>query len=483
MCASVQRTGSLQRTPLAPQEFLAPLPFQQRGLLQAVGRRGQRGYRPATPGQPAVPGIPAVPGRTPLDPALHFLTLAHIFELECEGPAPWAAIAYLAGALGPVHTQAERNRMGSQAQFVARALAAGAHRHFGTSAGDDHSLASNLRDYLLVLAHALPTEFLSAGVAPLPLRAEFRDAIVYSRDADGRRSIEEARIFSFGNRCSFAELPPRTNLRNTPVPSMPYTLATLCHNPAITLVGLFSLSLAAVCCSPPPLGRTLCSWQQGEGSHLSATSTRYRLIVMAAPPTVPTTPVAPLAVLCPSDGNPQGPAFLPASHPLVLSTSFLDWTASPTTGTGGVSLVSLGTGQMLAAFGARLVCAKSPADIPAADKVNPLTIGLTGAAWSRVLNEYILSGLLNSNMASRVELLSKLSTITLVNPQNVCIGAADWQLAEDTTGSPGVPGTAAIPAAGPTPSGRAPRSTGVPSCHARPTRSAWHPRCAWTNST
>jgi len=260
MCASVQRTGSLQRTPLAPQEFLAPLPFQQRGLLQAVGRRGQRGYRPATPGQPAVPGIPAVPGRTPLDPALHFLTLAHIFELECEGPAPWAAIAYLAGALGPVHTQAERNRMGSQAQFVARALAAGAHRHFGTSAGDDHSLASNLRDYLLVLAHALPTEFLSAGVAPLPLRAEFRDAIVYSRDADGRRSIEEARIFSFGNRCSFAELPPRTNLRNTPVPSMPYTLATLCHNPAITLVGLFSLSLAAVCCSPPPLGRTHCSW-------------------------------------------------------------------------------------------------------------------------------------------------------------------------------------------------------------------------------
>lgn len=166
----------------------------------AVGRRGRRGYRPATPGNPAIPVVPAVAGRAALDPALNFLTLAHIFELECEGTTPWSAIAFLAGALGPVHTQAERNRPGSQAQFVARALAAGAHRHFGTTAGDDHSLSSNLRDYLLVLAHALPAEFLSAGVAPLPLRAELRDAIVYVRDADGRRSIEEARVFAFGAR-------------------------------------------------------------------------------------------------------------------------------------------------------------------------------------------------------------------------------------------------------------------------------------------
>jgi len=166
----------------------------------AIGRRGQRGYRPAVPGTPAVPAVPAAPGRPPLDPALHFLTLVHIFELETEGAAPWSALAYLAGALGPVLTQAERNRPGSQAQFVARALAAGAHRHFGTSTSDDHSLASNLRDYLLVIAHALPSEFLSSGFAPLSLRAEFRDAIVYVRDADGRRSVEEARIFSFGAR-------------------------------------------------------------------------------------------------------------------------------------------------------------------------------------------------------------------------------------------------------------------------------------------
>ncbi|KAL1529656.1 hypothetical protein AB1Y20_000597 [Prymnesium parvum] len=167
----------------------------------AVGRRGQRGYRPATQGTPAVPAVPAVPGRPPLDTALHFLTLVHIFELETEGAAPCRGVlVYLAGALGPVLTQAERNRPGSQAQFVARALATGVHRHFGTTAGDDHSLASNLRDYLSIISHALPSEFLSSGVAHLSLRAEFRDAIVYARDADGRRSVEEARIFSFGAR-------------------------------------------------------------------------------------------------------------------------------------------------------------------------------------------------------------------------------------------------------------------------------------------
>lgn len=166
----------------------------------AVGRRGHRGYQPAIAGAPAVPAVPAVPGRAPLDPSLSFLTLTHIFDLESEGACPWSVIAYLSGALGPVLTQAERNRPGSQAQFIARALASGAHRHFGTTPGDDHSLADNLRDYLLIIAHSLPIEFLSVGVAHTALRAEFRDAIVYSRDADGRRSVEESRVFSFGSR-------------------------------------------------------------------------------------------------------------------------------------------------------------------------------------------------------------------------------------------------------------------------------------------
>lgn len=172
---------------------------------------------------------------------------------------------------------------------------------------------------------------------------------------------------------------------------------------------------------------------------------------MAATTTAPTPPVAPLAVLCPSDGSPQQPAYIPASHPLALSTPFLGWVAAPAGGTGGTALVSLNAGQMLAAFGARISCSRSPADTPAADKVNPLTIGLTGGAWARVLDEYISSGLLDTSMTSRAELISRLSTISILNPQNLRISAVDWQLGEEVTSSPGVPGVAAVPAVAPTP--------------------------------
>ncbi|KAL1530809.1 hypothetical protein AB1Y20_001705 [Prymnesium parvum] len=90
------------------------------------------------------------------------------------------------------------------------------------------------------------------------------------------------------------------------------------------------------------------------------------------------------------------PVTIPASHPLALGTAFLGWATVVGTGPGGVTSVLLNTGQMLAAFvSARLSCSKTPADRPAADQVNPLTIGLTGTAWTRILNEYIASGLLD----------------------------------------------------------------------------------------
>eukprot|EP00327_Prymnesium_parvum_P034528 CAMPEP_0195622802 /NCGR_PEP_ID=MMETSP0815-20121206/16411_1 /TAXON_ID=97485 /ORGANISM="Prymnesium parvum, Strain Texoma1" /LENGTH=74 /DNA_ID=CAMNT_0040763631 /DNA_START=494 /DNA_END=715 /DNA_ORIENTATION=- len=67
----------------------------------------------------------------------------------------------------------------------------------------------------------------------------------------------------------------------------------------------------------------------------------------------PGTPIPPLSVVCPPGANPQQPAAIPASHPLALSTAFLGWAAAPFGGAGGAALVSLSTGQMLAAFGAR----------------------------------------------------------------------------------------------------------------------------------
>jgi len=163
-----------------------------------AGRLGARGYRAPVAAIPAVMAVAGAPGRPALDAALAFLPLTSILDLEVEAPAPWRLVAYLAGLLGPCRTQAERNRLASQVQFAARALAAGGHRHFSTLVADTHSLALNMRDYLQRIAEALPRAFLSAGVHSPTLVAEGRDAMVYVRDDDGRRSIESSRIYAFG---------------------------------------------------------------------------------------------------------------------------------------------------------------------------------------------------------------------------------------------------------------------------------------------
>ena len=183
--------------------FQAPVPPVAPILaIPAVPARGAPGRRGYVAGRPALPGVPGragTPGRLALDPALDFLTLVDVVELEETGDAPWRLIAYLAGALGACLTQAERNRAASQVQVTARAIAAGCHRRFGSTAGDHHSLALNLKDYLVVLADALPVVFLSPGAEATLLRAEVRDAIVYARDGDGRRSVEEARVHAIAN--------------------------------------------------------------------------------------------------------------------------------------------------------------------------------------------------------------------------------------------------------------------------------------------
>lgn len=99
---------------------------------------------------------------------------------------------------GACLVQSERNRLTSQTQFSARALAAACHHKYHTLSGDSYSVAENLRDYLRKVAEALPCEFLSHGVVAYQLRTEGRDAVTYARDADGRRSVEESRILAFG---------------------------------------------------------------------------------------------------------------------------------------------------------------------------------------------------------------------------------------------------------------------------------------------
>jgi len=179
---------------------VAPVAAQAR--VPARGRRGTAGYVPAVPAVGAVPGRPGIPGRPALEAALNYLTLIDVIGLEEAGNSPWALISFLAGLLGACLSQAERNRSASQVQLAGRSLAAGCAGRFGTAVTEPHSIAADLRDFLRIVSRALPAEMLSTGVDSAELRAEGRDAMLYVRDAAGRRHVEEARIHSFGSMCA-----------------------------------------------------------------------------------------------------------------------------------------------------------------------------------------------------------------------------------------------------------------------------------------
>ena len=133
---------------------------------------------------------------------------------------------------------------------------------------------------------------------------------------------------------------------------------------------------------------------------------------------------------------------VPAAHPLVVHTAYLNWGVGPA-GAGGIAQSRLSTFQMFVVFGRRLGASQAPADLPASRNAHPLNLGLTGACWARVLNELIVSGLLGVAAVNRVELVEGIDQLTLVNPAQLVILTADWQLGEGTAA---IAPTAAIPA-------------------------------------
>ena len=121
---------------------------------------------------------------------------------------------------------------------------------------------------------------------------------------------------------------------------------------------------------------------------------------------------------------------IPASHPLVVGTAYLNWAVGPA-GAGGVAQARLSTFQMLAVFGRRLGVSQTPADLPASRRAHPLNLCFTGAFWARVLNELVASGLLDVAAVNRVELVEGIDRLALVNAASLIILTADWQLGED----------------------------------------------------
>ena len=106
-------------------------------------------------------------------------------------------------------------------------------------------------------------------------------------------------------------------------------------------------------------------------------------------------PPAPIRVLCARPGSADAPLGLDAAEPLVVATPCLGWHSS--SGMGANDL-ALSTPQMLKAFGARCYASRVPADIGASRRARLLQLGLTAAAWGRILAQLVASGLLHGGV-------------------------------------------------------------------------------------
>ena len=136
----------------------------------------------------------------------------------------------------------------------------------------------------------------------------------------------------------------------------------------------------------------------------------------APPPPVVVTVGAPLAARC--------LAFIPTNDPIVQRTRFLPWTDHAAVG-GAAAMSSIPAYVLLRHFIVRCTIGGLPADLAAAQLRSVLTGSLTGAAWGRILTEFVASGLLNLQFTKRRELLVAVKAVQINNPGNLALLAAD----------------------------------------------------------
>ena len=162
-------------------------------------------------------------------------------------------------------------------------------------------------------------------------------------------------------------------------------------------------------------------------------------------------PPAPLAgpgvvgvTVNPAPITPQLHAYLEASSPLVLATPFLPWEA---VAGGPPAQVRLPQRIMLVVFVAPCTLEDTPASLAFFQSIHVMTFALSGSAWSRILTEYVSSGLLSAPASDLSAFRATLHGLTIGTPANLIIHTPDLVVGEDfdIAGVPGVPGTAAVP--------------------------------------
>jgi len=153
-------------------------------------------------------------------------------------------------------------------------------------------------------------------------------------------------------------------------------------------------------------------------------------------------PPPPVVVTVGAPPSPRCLAFLATQDPLVQRTRFLPWTDHAAVG-GAAATSSISSYVLLRHFAVRCSIGGLPADLAAANAHSVLTGALTGAAWSRILTEYVASGLLTMHFTKRRELLTAVKALQVNTPGNLALLAGDWLAAIEPFDTPPVVGAAA----------------------------------------
>ena len=154
------------------------------------------------------------------------------------------------------------------------------------------------------------------------------------------------------------------------------------------------------------------------------------------------------AIVARTTGGPvntsEDPVFFSQADPLVMATPFLLW--RPAAAMGGIAQVQLSQQELMAHFIGR--CDRDGADAPtllAFNTRSPLVLAFEGAFWSRILTEYVASGLLSMSFSDLPSFCDALSRLVIGTPANLLVLAPDIRVGEDfaTPGVAAVPGRAA----------------------------------------
>jgi hypothetical protein len=138
-------------------------------------------------------------------------------------------------------------------------------------------------------------------------------------------------------------------------------------------------------------------------------------------------------VVLPAGAQPDKPILVDSSSPIVTRLPFLNWVAAGTVG--GIQRSSLSNSEAMAAFAIKCRLDRTPAELAAANIINPLTIGLTDAAWSRLLTEIRDCGFLSIN----ITIMEQLHAYIKSKVTTAILGAIDWAPAPPFTAGNSAP--------------------------------------------